>query len=129
MQKRSDAALGGSGHLVDRARREYISTGGSSSRAHLDEIIGLRKHTRVVIDNHHRVAVCNQIAHDAHQAVDIGRVQANRRLVQHIEHTRGAIAHHAGKLYALSLTRGKRGAGTVEREVVQAQIDQATRRR
>ena len=38
------------------------------------------------------------------------------------------VADHAGKLYALALTRGERGAGAVERKVVETQIDQATGR-
>ena len=81
-----------------------------------------------MVDNNHGVAVIHQIAHHAHQAVDIGRMQANRRLVQHIKHACRSIAHHASKLHALALTRGERGTGAVEREVIEAQIDQTTGR-
>ena len=81
-----------------------------------------------MIDNNHGVAVIHQIAHYAHQAVDIGRMQADRRLVQHIQHTRRSVAHHAGKLHALALTRRQRGTGAVERKVIEAQVDQAAGR-
>ena len=81
-----------------------------------------------MVDNNHGVAVIHQIAHYAHQAVDIGRMQANRRLVQHIKHARRSVAHHAGELHTLALTRGERSTGAVEREVIEPQVDQATSR-
>ena len=38
-----------------------------------------------------------------------------RRLVQHVEHAGGAVAHGAGQLHALALAGGERGARAVER--------------
>ena len=67
-----------------------------------------------MVDNNHGVAITHQIAHYAHQAVDIGRMQADRGLVQHIKHARRSIAYHAGELHTLALTRGERGTGAVE---------------
>ena len=55
-------------------------------------------------------------------------MQADRRLVQHIKHACRSVAHHAGELHTLALTRGKRGSGAVEREVIEAQVDQTTGR-
>ena len=81
-----------------------------------------------MINNNHGVAVIHQIAHYAHQAVDIGRMQADRGLVQHIKHARRSVAHHAGELYTLALARGERSTGAVEREVIEPQVDQATGR-
>ena len=100
--------------LVYRTSGDYVAAACSSNGAHLDQIISLRQHARVVVDNDHGVAVIHQIAHHTYQAVDIGRMQADRGLVQHIEHTRRSVAHHAGELHALALTRGERGTGAVE---------------
>ena len=53
-------------------------------------------------------------------------MQTDRGLVQHIQHARRSVAHHAGELHALALTRGQRSAGAIERKVIKAQVDQAT---
>ena len=113
-QKRRDAAALRLFDLSHRTGSDHITAACSGNGAHLDQIVGFRQHTCIVVDNNHGVAVIHQIAHYAHQAVDIGRMQANRGLVQHIERTRRSVAHHAGELHALALTRGKRGAGAVE---------------
>ena len=63
----------------------------------------------------------------AAQAVDVGRVQPDGRLVQHVQHAGGAVAHGAGQLHALPLAGGERRARAVEREVAQPQVDRAAR--
>ena len=113
-QKWGDAAALRLFDLVHSARGDHIAAACSGNGAHLDQIVGFRQHTCIVVDNNHGVAVIHQIAHHAHQAVDIGGVKADRRFVQHIKHARRSVAHHASKLYALALTRGERGTGAVE---------------
>ena len=113
-QKRRDATALRLLDLVYRTSGDHIAAACSGNGAHLDQIVGFRQHTCIVVDNNHGVAVIHQIAHHAHQAVDIGGMQADRRLVQHIKHARRSVAHHASKLYALALTRGERGTGAVE---------------
>ena len=127
-QKRRDAAALRLFDLVHRASGNHITAACSGNGAHLDQIVGFCQHARIVIDNDHGVAVIYQIAHHAYQAVDIGRMQADRRLVQHIQHARRSVAHHAGELHALALPRGQRGAGAIERKVIETQIDQTTGR-
>ena len=113
-QKRRDTAALRLFDLVYRTSGDHIAAACSGNGAHLDQIVGFRQYARVVVDNNHGVAVIHQIAHHAHQAVDIGRMQADRRLVQHIKHARRPVAHHAGKLHALALTRGECGTSAVE---------------
>ena len=127
-QKRGDAAALRLFDLVYRTSGDHIAAACSGNGTHLDQIVGIRQYARIVVDNNHGVTVIHQISHHAYQAIDIGRMQADRRLVQHIEHTRRSVAHHASKLDALALTRGERGAGAVERKIIEAQIDQATGR-
>ena len=50
------------------------------------------------------------------------------RLVQHVQHAGGSVAHGAGQLHALALSGGQRGARAIEREITQPQIDEAARR-
>ena len=78
-----------------------------------------------MIHQYHRVTVLDQIVHDAGQAHDVGRVQADGRLVQHVEHAGGAVADRAGQLHALALTGGEGGRGAVQGEVIQPQVHQA----
>ena len=113
-QKRRDTAALRLFDLVHRARGDHVTTARSGNGAHLDQIISLRQHARIVVDNDHGVAVAHQIAHHAYQTVDIGRMQADRGLVQHIKHARRSVAHHTGELHTLALTRGERGTGAVE---------------
>ena len=77
--------------------------------AHLNQPIGFRQHLGIMVNQHHRVAVRNQIVHHAVQPHDVGGVQPDGRLIQHIEHASGAVAHGAGQLHPLALPCGKGG--------------------
>ena len=101
---------------------------GTGDRAHLHEPVGLGEDARVVVDHHHGVAVGDEVAHDAHEAVDVGGVQADAGLVEHVEHARRAVADASGQPHALALAGRERGARPVEREVAKAQLEQPARR-
>ena len=55
-------------------------------------------------------------------------MQADRGLVQHVEHAGGAVAHRARQLHALAFAGGQRGARAIERQVAQSQLKQPPRR-
>ena len=55
-------------------------------------------------------------------------MQADGRLVEHVEHARGAVAHGTAQLRALSFARGKRRARAVERQIPQAKLAQTLHR-
>ena len=71
-QKRRDTAALRLLDLVYRTSGDYTAAACSGNGAHLDQIVGFRQYARIVVDNNHGVAVIHQIAHHAHQAVDIG---------------------------------------------------------
>ena len=73
-----------------------------------------------MVDEDHRVAVGEQVIHHAEQAVDVGGMQADGGLVEHVEHAGGAVADGARELCALTLAGGEGGRRAVEREVSQA---------
>ena len=85
-------------------------------------MVDLGENPRVVIDHDDGVAVGHEVAHDAQKAIDVGRVQADGGLVEHIEHTGGLVAHGARELDALALAGRERGARAVKTQVAQAQI-------
>ena len=58
------------------------------------------------------------------QAVVVARVQADARLVEDVEHADEPAADLAGQADALGLAAGERRGGAVERQVVQADVEQ-----
>ena len=107
-QKRADLGRRVPGQVGHRALGNDVPAARTGLGAHLDEPVRLRQHLCVVINEHHRVAVGDQVVHDAVQADDVGGVQPDGRLVQHVQNARGAVAHGASQLHPLALTGGKR---------------------
>jgi hypothetical protein len=56
------------------------------------------------------------------QAIVVTLVKADARFIQHVEHARKAGADLAGQADALALPTGKRAAGAIEIEVIEADI-------
>ena len=77
-----------------------------------------------MIHQQHGVPVRHQIMHHAGEPHDVGRMQTDGGLVQHIQHARGPVAHRAGQLHPLPLARGERGGRPVKGEIAEAQIHQ-----
>src|SRR5215472_4196256 len=77
----------------------------------------------LVLDDDHGVAVPGQGGDRFAQPSDVARVQADRRLVQHVEHACGAGAYRRGELDPLPLSGGQRGAGPVEGQVAEANVE------
>ena len=81
-----------------------------------------------MIHQQHGVTVPDQIVHDAVQSDDIGRMQSDGRLIQHVQDARRAVPDRPRQLHPLPLPGGKRGRRSVQREVGQAQIHEPGRR-
>ena len=76
-----------------------------------------------MLNNQYRVAGINQALQDIDQAVDIRRVQANRRLIQHIQGAPGgAPAELFGQLDALRLATRQGGSRLADTHIAQADI-------
>ena len=114
------------GDLVNRALGNHRAAVRARGRAHFHQMVGGAQDARVVVDHHHGVPVGNQIAHHAEEAVDVGGVQADGRLVHHVEHAGGSVPHRTRELHALAFPRGKRCARAVERKIPQPQLQQAS---
>ena len=120
----ADPGIGVGGQLRHRSLRDDMPAGRARARAHFHQMVGFGEYLRVVIDQQHGIAVGHQIAHHAREADDVGGMQADGRLVQHVEHAGCAVAHSAGKLHPLPLAGGERGGGAVKGEIAKPQIHQ-----
>jgi hypothetical protein len=96
-----------------------IRSGGRTAfRPEVDHPVGFCHHVQVVLDHDHAVAAVDQAVQDADQALDVGHVQADRRLVEHVQRVRRLLtaprhvvthlAQLGHQLDALCLAAGQR---------------------
>ena len=89
------------------------------------EPVGLLDHVEVVLDHEHRVAGVDQPLEHLEQLLDVGEVQAGRRLVEDVERPAGRdLAELGRELHALGLAAGERRRRLAERHVVEADVVQ-----
>ena len=94
------------------------------ARADVDDVVGDPDRLLVVLDDDHRVAEVAQPHQRLDEALVVALVQADRRLVEHVEHADEAAADLRRQPDALRLAAGERGRRAVEREVVEADVEQ-----
>ena len=70
------------------------------------------------------IAVGHEIVYHARKPFQIRRMQADGRLVQHIQYARRPVPDGAGQLHPLALPRGQGRGGPVQRQVGKAQVHQ-----
>ena len=99
---------------------------GAGDQPHFNEMVGGFEHTHVMVHDHHGIAVRHQVMHHAEQPVHVRGVQANGRLVEHIQHAGGAVAHGTGELHTLAFSGRQCGAGAIKRQIAETQIQQSS---
>ena len=57
----------------------------AGAEAQIDDVVGDLDHVGVVLDDEHGVALIAQLPQDGDQPLVVARVQADRRLVEHVE--------------------------------------------
>src|SRR5580765_2995019 len=85
-------------------------------------MVGVADRLLVVLDHQHRVAEAAQALERLEQAVVVLLVEADRRLVEDVEHAREAAADLRGEADALALAAAQGAAGAVEVEIVEPDI-------
>ena len=75
-----------------------------------------------MVDHNNRITIAKQIIHHTQQAFDIGRMETDRRLIEHIEHPGRTTSHRTSEGHALTLSIGKRCARTVEAQIPKSQL-------
>ena len=108
---------------IGRAGCDQVSARFARAGAEIHHVIGAADGFFVVLDDENRVAEVAQGFERVEQAAVVARVQADRRLVKHVEHAAQARADLRGQANALGFAAGKRGGGTVERQVAEADIE------
>ena len=92
--------------------------------ADVDDPVGGADGVLVVLDDDQGVAEVAQAHQRLDEPVVVALVQADRRLVEHVEHADQAGADLRGEPDALRLAAGERAGGAVEAEVVEPDVEQ-----
>ena len=107
-----------------RAARGDLAALVAGAGAEVEQVVGRRDDLAVVFDEHERVAQVAQALQRAEQPGVVARVQADGRLVEDVEDAGQAAADLARQADALRLAAGERRPAAVEREVVEADVDE-----
>ncbi len=94
----------------DRALVDDLAALAAGPRAEVDDVVGGGDERRVVLDHDHGVAGVRQPAQHAGEAGGVARVQAHRRLVEHVERAgeRAAERGREGDALRLAAREGPR---------------------
>ncbi len=109
-------------HLFRRALRHHVAAVDAGGGADVHHVVGGADGVLVVLHHDDGVAEVAEVLQRLQQAGVVALVEADRRLVQHVEHAGEAGADLRGKADALALAAGKGGGGAGEGEVVEADV-------
>ena len=109
-------------HFAGRPLRHDLAAVNAGSGADIHKVVGGENGVFVMFDHDHRITEIAQMPQRVEQARIVALVQADRRLVQHVEHAGQAGADLRGESYALALAARKRAGIARQGEVVQADI-------
>ena len=80
----------------------------AGARAHVDDVVGGEDRVAIVLDDDDAVAEVDEAAQRLEQARVVARVQADRRLVEHVEHADQRGADLRGEADALAFAARER---------------------
>ena len=109
---------------VERAREHDPTALLAGAEAEIDDVVGHLDHVGVVLDDEDRIALVAQLAEDVDQPQVIARVQANRRLVEHVERADERRPERRRQVDPLRLAARQRRGQAVERQVVEPDVAQ-----
>ena len=113
------------GQLLRRAARHNPPAAVAALGPQVDDPVGRLDHVQVVFDDQHRVAGVDKVVQDLEQQLDIGKMQARRRLVQQVQRPAGAAFDQlARQLDPLGLATGQRRRRLAQLHIVQAHVVQ-----
>jgi hypothetical protein len=128
------AAQVGGGIGVDALERiaarpgvEQATTVLPGAGTEIDQVVGGAHQHRLVLDHHQRVPARRQLAEDLDQPVSVARMEADGRLVEHVQRVGEVRAQRVRQLDALRLAARQSAGRAVEREV--AEVDALEERR
>ena len=108
--------------LLRRAFRDDFAAMHARARADVDDVVGGEDRVLVMLDHEHRIAEVAQAPERVEEARVVALVQADGRLVEHIEHARQPGADLRGEPDALAFAARQRAGIAAEREIIEADI-------
>src|SRR5690606_34652750 len=96
-------ALGALEDFLERALGDDLAAVDAGAGAQVDHPVGVADRVLVMLDDDHGVAEVAQALERFEQAIVVALVEADARLVEHVEHAREARADLAGEADALAL--------------------------
>ena len=110
--------------VLDLALGDDLAAVDAGAGADVEHMVGGADGVLVVLDDDHGVAEVAQPPQRFEQPRVVALVQADRGLVQHVEHAGEARADLRGEADALALAAGEGAGAAGEREIVEADVDQ-----
>ena len=110
--------------LVDRAADDDVAAVLARAGADVDDPVGGADRVLVVFDNDERVTEVPQPEQGVQELLVVALVQADARLVEHVEHADQARADLGGEPDPLRLPACQGRGGTVQRQVVEAHVEE-----
>ena len=107
-------------HVIDRSLHHDRASVDPRSGAHLHQVVGGADRVLVVLHDDDRVPDVAQALQRGDHLHVVLRVQADARLVEHVEHSHQPRPDLRGQPDPLRLTAGERAGATVEVQVVQS---------
>jgi hypothetical protein len=87
--------------LGGRALEDDLTALVAGAGAEVDDPVGVRHDRLVVLDDDHRLAAVDEAVEQAQQLLDVGEVQARRRLIEDIDIA--FLSHARGQFEPLAL--------------------------
>ena len=110
--------------LVGGALGHHVAAVLTGAGAHVHHVVGGQDGLQVVLHHQHRVAQVAHLLEGADELQVIPLVEADARLVQHVEHALELAPDLGSEADALALAAGEGGRAAVQSEVAQAHIVQ-----
>ena len=109
------------GDVLRRAAGDDSAAPCSAFGADVDDPVGGFDDVEIVLDDEHRVAGVDEVVQHFEQQLDVGEVEAGRRLVEQVHRAAGRLFHQlAGQLDALGFAAGERRRRLADLDVVEA---------
>ena len=115
--------------LVERALRDELAAARARAGTEVEDVIGGADGVLVVLDDDHGIAEVAQAAQRADEPVVVALMQADARLVEHVETAREPGADLRGEPDALRFAAAERAAFAIEREIAEPDFDEETQPR
>ena len=100
----------------------------AGARTEVDDVVGDRDGLGLVLDDEHGVALVAQLLQQLVHALDVVRVQSDRRLVEDVGDVGEARSEVPDHLGALRLAARQRARGAVERQVAETDVHERVER-